>query len=334
MHLSPVKARILLGTLVAVLTFSALFAYDKAMDLPSERPPAPRARLTAVFESLAKRRELFGRRECLQLQPHHCGRASWMEGRRGLPLQVGVADSRLRPVRVRVEYPGLWGTNTVSMVVCERAGPNATARYVVHMGRRLVARPVVNDSTFTQSASFVLHTGRYFPGFFALEPGDMPGHFVVARNTSLIVIPRTKGRAFRANASWMVVEDEASLSRKATPIHLLEHSVSAGFKIPNTFDDRQTCSVQHRGCCRVGNTAYAMPEAGAAGPASGQPSSRDVAAVIISSAKTFRSRRHLLNRWILKPIQTHATDIPWKRAIISLDCFARDIDPSLEKTDW
>eukprot|EP01059_Diplonema_ambulator_P024728 TRINITY_DN4104_c0_g2_i1.p1 TRINITY_DN4104_c0_g2~~TRINITY_DN4104_c0_g2_i1.p1 ORF type:complete len:723 (+),score=175.26 TRINITY_DN4104_c0_g2_i1:34-2169(+) len=265
--------------------------------------------------------------ECYYIQAHSCSQTGWVISSEGRGIHVGDKS----PMRVSILKPGLWGYQTMSLLLCNEDGTKTT-QYVHHDGCEITVDEFQDDIFFKQSASFIQHLGRYYNGFFALESADFLGHYVISKGGQLSLEPEDSSSNFRADASWVSDTDINVKSIEGRPsVYFLNQPLPAGTDVPFVITDDTTCSRDHHGCCDMEETEFMTPTKSELGPA--DPATGDVAAIIISSSRTYPKRKALLDGWLLGPIQSGYT-APWDRAIISLDCFTDAIDPSLKKTDW
>eukprot|EP01064_Diplonema_japonicum_P025392 TRINITY_DN367_c0_g3_i2.p1 TRINITY_DN367_c0_g3~~TRINITY_DN367_c0_g3_i2.p1 ORF type:complete len:704 (+),score=148.66 TRINITY_DN367_c0_g3_i2:41-2152(+) len=265
--------------------------------------------------------------ECYYIQAHSCSQIGWAISSEGRGIHVGDKS----PMRVSIVKPGLWGEKTLSLIVCNEDGTKST-QYVHHDGCEVVVDELQDDIFFKQSASFIQHQGRYFNGFFALESADFLGHYIISKGGQLALESEDSSTNFRLDASWVSDTDiNVKTSESHSTVYFLKQPLPAGTDVPIVITDESTCSRDHHGCCDMDETDFVTPTATAMGSA--DPATGDVAALIISSSRTYPKRRALLDGWLLGPVQRGDT-APWDRAIISLDCFTDAIDTTLKKTDW
>ena len=272
--------------------------------------------------------------DCYVVQSHGCSQSAWSQSEtRG--IHIGSENH----IHVRVLHPGLWGHDTLSLVLCdpEQEDPNTKGilkkrTFIRHDGCQLALEEERDDISFRSSASWYKHAGRYFHGFVALEAADFSGHFIVTRGGELILEAEDSSSTFRVDASWLVSPaSQRDDSDTFVGVYLLKQPVAAGTDVPNFIEDTTTCAREHHGCCDITESSFVTPQTTEMGPA--DPATSEVAAIILSSKNTIDKRRSLLDRWLLDPIQNGQT-APWARAVISLECFTDGIDTSLLLTDW
>ena len=267
---------------------------------------------------------------CYYVQAHDCSQIGWaLSPNRG--MHVGDEDH----IQVRALQPGLWGKGTLSFVLCEGDAEDkvsARRRFVVHDGCDVRLEDEQDSLQYRQQASFNKHPGRYFSGFVSLEAATFQGHFIVQKGGILRLEPEDSYIKFRLQASWLFATEKAADDESLQAgVHLLKQPVPAGTEVPNVIEDTTTCAREHHGCCDITESSFETPQTIVRGPA--DPSTSEVAAIILSSKRTIAKRRSLLDRWLLDPIQAGQT-APWSRAVISLDCFTHAIDTTLVMTDW
>eukprot|EP01060_Flectonema_neradi_P015656 TRINITY_DN222_c0_g1_i1.p1 TRINITY_DN222_c0_g1~~TRINITY_DN222_c0_g1_i1.p1 ORF type:complete len:690 (+),score=68.72 TRINITY_DN222_c0_g1_i1:522-2591(+) len=259
---------------------------------------------------------------CYSVKAHNCKTGLWS---RNTTESLLVGSEGLR---VRVEK-GLAGNNTITIVVCE-----SNPHYVVHDGETvfLSRKPDVLTSNFSDSASFIPYDSYFNKNYFALQTtsGGEPGRFIVNRGRSLLIEEVSDNHInpyFKHNVTWMF-QAEMDSDPDSPRVHILESPVDASVKLPPPVFDDEFCHREHKGCCTATETRFISPTENALGPYPGH----DVTVLVVSSFNTLAARKPLLVRWLVNGISQNVG--PWKRAVITLDCYSHDIDTSWPMTDW
>ena len=265
---------------------------------------------------------------CFLIQGHHCARSVWTPGEnKTVRIKTG------EPLRLRI-VPGIWGEGTVSLLECSSGSEQIYVSSPDGCDLILSSAPARGAEWFRRSASFHRHMNSYYDGFFSLEAADHVGRFISQREGFIALEPEDSRQNFRTDSSWAFLpapSNGMNITDTLIPsaVHVLNDPLTEGVTVPQYFDDdKGECSREHKGCCSVTETDFVAPTTNELGPFRGY----EVTVMVISSLRTISARKGLLKRWLFDRIRKNLG--PWKRAVISLDCYTAEVDTSYPQTDW
>ena len=262
---------------------------------------------------------------CYAMQGHACSQVEWLRGPMNAEVKIGEGDA----LQLKI-VPGLWGTGTISLLSCMEKKPH----YVTYTGCDIQVTAEGDDEWYKRSASFIRHVDWFFNGFFALEAADFKGRFIANKNNILVLETQDDRSGFRLDASWVFAAGGNRVKERTLPmsVHMLSPPILQGTLdvVPQVFEEGEECSRDHKGCCSATDSDFTMPTSNELGPY--HHKAHDACVVAVSSVRTIGARKSLLKRWLFDRLR--AALGPWKRVVITLDCFTEEIDTSYPMTDW